>query len=152
MWKVGKASRIRFQSLFDNTLWNLSSSAVKDMKIVWRLVLVQCAAVLAVSLFASIWGGRAGLSALLGGLACLIPSVLFALRLWANLRRSSMTNPANPAGFFLGEFVKIMATAVLLFVIVRLFPGVVWPALLGGVVAVLKSYVVLLLIPNFLRK
>jgi ATP synthase protein I len=80
---------------------------------------------------------------LLGGLACFIPNALFALRL---LVRIVAGKPASAAGFLIGELIKLGASIALLVLGVYLAQSwLVWPALLFGLVMVLKSYVLLLI-------
>lgn len=80
-------------------------------------------------------------SAVLGGLCCVVPNGLFALRLFANAQRLS---EANPATFFIGEFIKIALTVALLGAIAWLYHGLNWLALMCGFIVALKSYIILL--------
>jgi ATP synthase protein I len=129
------------------------------LKTIWRLICLQVAAIVVATLVSGVWGWPAARSALLGGLACWLPNLLFAWRMWVGRQRarhlaavaattsgaaSAVSPPVNPAGFFFGEFVKLMATIALLFAVARYVPDVVWPALFFGVVLVLKSYLLLL--------
>jgi len=103
-----------------------------------KAVLLQIVMTLTVAALAAlVGGGRAALSAAFGGLACVVPSALFALRLAVESRRPG---GATMHGFFLGEFAKIAATVLLLFVIVRAYHELDWLAFLIGYIAVLKSY------------
>lgn len=78
----------------------------------FRVVLLQLATTVVVSAIAGWLGGiDALLSALLGGLCCVIPNGLFALRLFISAQRPG---GANPMTFFIGEFVKIALTIALL--------------------------------------
>jgi len=90
-----------------------------------------------------IGGAHAAVSALLGGAACFIPNGLFALKLAAAARRPQGTDAAV---FLVGEFVKVVATIALLALIVASYRDLVWLALLVSIIAVLKSYVLALLI------
>lgn len=88
-------------------------------------------------------GFYAGASALLGAMAYLVPNALFAMRLLVGLL---MGRPANPAGFLLGELIKLGGAVMLLVLGVYLAQSwLVWPALLFGLVMVLKGYVLLLM-------
>src|SRR4051812_31791094 len=69
----------------------------------------------------------AAISALLGGLCCAIPNALFALRLYAGTKKPG---GANPATFFIGEFLKIVATVALLAAVIWLYRDVRWLAFL----------------------
>lgn len=107
-----------------------------------RLVLMQLATSVVVSLIAGMFGGMPALwSALLGGLCCVVPNGLFALRLFANARR---LEGANPVSFFIGEFVKIALTVALLGTTAWLYHDLNWLALLAGFIVALKSYLLLL--------
>lgn len=101
-------------------------------------VLLQMAMTLLVSAAAGlVGGGGAAISALLGGLACVVPSALFAVRLALDLRRPG---GATVYGFFVGEFAKLALTVLMLFGIATVFHGLNWLALIVGFIAALKSY------------
>ncbi len=107
-----------------------------------RVVLLQLAASVVAGLIAGLVAGMpALLSALLGGLCCVIPNGLFALRLFANAQRAG---GANPVSFFIGEFIKIGLTVALLGAIAWLYRDLNWLALIAGFVVALKSYILLL--------
>jgi ATP synthase protein I len=107
-----------------------------------RVVLLQLmASVVAGAIAGLVAGTPAMWSALLGGLCCVIPNGLFALRLFAN---SQGTSGANPMSFFIGEFVKIGLTVALLGAIAWVYRDLNWPALIAGFVVALKSYILLL--------
>ncbi len=93
--------------------------------------------VVVAALAAMIGGWHAGLSALIGGAACLVPNALFALRLAVESRRPG---GATVHGFFIGEFVKIAATIGALVLVATIDRNVNWPALIVGFIAALKSY------------
>lgn len=110
----------------------------------FRIVLLQILTTAVVSLLSALIGGApAAISALLGGAACFIPNGLFALKLAAAARRPQGTDAAV---FLIGEFVKVVATVVLLALIVATYRNLVWLAMLVSIIAVLKSYVLALLI------
>ena len=48
--------------------------------------------------------------------------------------------------FLIGEFVKVVSTIVLLALVVAIYKDLVWLAMLVSIIAVLKSYVLALLI------
>ncbi len=90
-----------------------------------------------------IGGLSAAASSLAGSAAYLVPNAVFALRLWVSTYRPG---GANPALFFIGEFLKVGAAIGLLWLIAQLGGDQVrWLAVLAGLVAVLKAYVALLL-------
>ena len=106
-----------------------------------RVILLQLAATIVAGLVAGLMGGIPALfSALLGGLCCVVPNSLFALRLFANAKKGD----ANPISFFIGEFIKIALTVALLGAIAWLYHGLNWLALIVGFIVALKSYIILL--------
>lgn len=102
-----------------------------------RAVGLQFAMAAIVAGLAAFWGLHAAASALLGGLACAVPSALFALRLSIEARRPG---GASVHGFFIGEFAKLAATVGLLFLVGSTYHDLNWLALIIGFVAALKSY------------
>jgi ATP synthase protein I len=107
-----------------------------------RLVLLQLAMTAVIGVIAGLIGGMPALfSAILGGLCCVLPNSLFALRLFASV---SKPEGANPMTFMIGEFVKIALTVALLFAVAMLYQDLNWLALLAGFIVALKSYIILL--------
>ncbi len=114
-----------------------------------NLVLAQAMLLLLAALASWLVAGNyAALSALAGGLIYLIPSSFAALHMLVKIY--SQAN-AGVLTFFWAQALKIGGTLALLALVVR-FAGtyLVWPALLLGLVVVLKGYV-LLLVLNKLR-
>ena len=108
-----------------------------------QAVLLQVVMTLVVAIVAAMIGGvHAAISAALGGLACVVPSALFAFRLAIETRRPG---GATVHGFFIGEFVKVVATLLLLFVVASLYRDLNWLALIVGFIAALKSYFLIFL-------
>lgn len=108
----------------------------------FRIVLLQLATTVVVGVIAGLLGGvHALLSALLGGLCCVVPNGLFALRLFISAQRPGA---ANPMTFFIGEFVKIALTIALLGAVAWLYRDLNWLAMIAAFVAALKSYIILL--------
>ncbi len=88
-------------------------------------------------------GKAAAWSALIGGSAYLLPNALFALRLLVGLWGPVASTPFT---FFMGEAFKLGTAVLTLGLAGWLGAGwIVWPALLAGLVCVLKGYVLLLL-------
>ena len=107
-----------------------------------RVILLQLATTVVAGLVAGLLGGMPALfSALLGGLCCVVPNSLFALRLFADAQKPG---GANPMSFFIGEFIKIALTVALLSAIAWLYHGLNWLALIAGFIVALKSYIILL--------
>lgn len=99
----------------------------------YKTLLLQAVAILAVTAIAGLLAGlSAALSALVGGLAYLLPNLLFVLR----LRLAIATRQAGAAGFLVGEAVKLSAVIALLVILPRVIE-VNWPALIAGLFVVL---------------
>ena len=81
-------------------------------------------------------GGQCANPEGLGGIACALPNFLFALRLSAVAKRPGASYPAN---FFLGEFVKVAATVVILVFVVREYTDLHWPSMLIGLGLALQA-------------
>ena len=107
-----------------------------------RLVLTQLATTLFAAVVAGMIGGaHAFFSALLGGLCCVVPNALFALRLYLGVMRPGTLNPMS---FFFGEFTKIALTVALLAAVVFWYRDLNWLALIAAFIVALKSYIILL--------
>jgi ATP synthase protein I len=107
-----------------------------------RVVLLQFLTTVITGLIAGLIGGwHALLSALLGGLCCVVPNGLFAMRLFINARKPGAVNPMT---FFIGEFIKIALTVALLGAVVWLYRDLNWLALLAAFIVALKSYIILI--------
>ena len=108
------------------------------MRLVWIQLAMACGVAL-VSLLVAGW--PAAVSALAGGAAYAVPNALFAFRV---VRSANKPDGASPHNLFVGQFAKILAVLVCLggFLLV-LGEWLVWPALLAGLIVVLKSYWIL---------
>ncbi|HYD95092.1 MAG TPA: ATP synthase subunit I [Noviherbaspirillum sp.] len=107
-----------------------------------RVVLLQFLTTVITGLIAGLIGGwHALLSALLGGLCCVVPNGLFALRLFINARKPGAVNPMT---FFIGEFIKIALTIGLLGTVAWLYRDLNWLALIAAFIVALKSYIILI--------
>jgi len=107
-----------------------------------HIVLLQFATTVIASLIAGACGGKpALLSALFGGLCCVVPNGLFALRLFTHARKPGAISPMT---FFFGEFIKIALTVALLGAVVWLYHDLNWLALIAAFIVALKSYIILL--------
>lgn len=85
---------------------------------------------------ALIVGSHGAISAVMGGMICLLPNLLFALRLKTVANRPGASYPGN---FFLGEVVKIAATILLLYLVAKFFSDLHWPSLLIGMGLALQA-------------
>ena len=93
------------------------------------------------------WGAfrnpNAGVSALLGGAICFLPSALFAWRLRSAAKRGVA---AFGATFFVGEIVKLGLSAVLFAVVLQGYRDVDHAALVVTFIVTLQAYLLALLI------
>lgn len=106
------------------------------------VVLLQIATTVIASLIAGLIAGvPAFYSALLGGLCCVVPNGLFALRLFSAAQKSKSVNPMT---FFIGEFIKIALTIALLWAVVKLYHELNLLAMVAAFIVALKSYIILL--------
>ena len=91
-------------------------------------------------------GGEAALSgagsALVGGLICVVPSALFALRLWAAEKRGAEVI----SSVISGELIKLFATGLLMFVAFRYYPSLDHLSFMVGLIGALHGYFFALLI------
>lgn len=101
-----------------------------------KIVLLQILATFGVAAISALLGGEnAAVSALLTGLACSVPNALFA----ANLSALGKLSPSSsPLFFLIGEFIKLIAMALLLVLIVMLYKDLVWPAMIFTMIVVLN--------------
>lgn len=109
-----------------------------------HILLAQIIVLIMVAVLAGLIGGTPSMwSALAGGGAYLIPSAIVVFKML--MRLYSGAN-ALVGTIFIGEAVKIGGTIALLALLVK-FAGsaIVWPALMVGLIATLKAYVLLII-------
>jgi ATP synthase protein I len=88
------------------------------------------------------WGRISALSALAGASSYFLPNLLFALRL---LLASHRPGGSRPMLFIVGEMLKVGTTIGLLWLVAYVGGDQVqWLAVLAGLIAVLKGYVLML--------
>jgi ATP synthase protein I len=111
----------------------------------WRIVCLQAVVALLVALLAWAFTGKSGAawSAGYGGLAVLVPAVLFARGLMSQF--SSINAATAGFGFFVWEAIKIAVSVGMLFAAPQLVAGLDWLAMLIGLIVTLKVYWVALL-------
>jgi ATP synthase protein I len=111
----------------------------------WRIVALQAVVALLMALLVWVFTGRSGAawSAGYGGLAVLIPAVLFARGLMSQF--SSINAATAGFGFFVWEAIKIAVSVGMLFAAPRLVADLDWLAMLIGLIVTLKVYWVALL-------
>jgi ATP synthase protein I len=118
----------------------------------WWVIGAQVAAGLVVACIAWLWVGRpvAAASAFYGAMAVAVPAALFARGV---RRREGVATQAAMLRFFVWESIKIALTVGLLAAAPVLIAGLVWLALLAGVVVAMKMYWVALMVrPGLLKR
>lgn len=118
----------------------------------WWVIAAQVAAGLAAACIAWMWVGRpvAAASAFYGAMAVAIPAALFARGV---RRREGVATQAAMLRFFVWESIKIVLTVGLLAAAPLLIRGLVWLALVAGVVVAMKMYWVALMVrPGLLKR
>lgn len=108
-----------------------------------KIVYLQVFATMVIAVFSALLGGEsAAVSALLSGFACALPNAIFAANLGIFLKISPKSAPVI---FLIGEFIKIIAIALLLCLVV-LYEDLIWPAVIVTMIVVLNcSFLGLLL-------
>jgi len=102
-----------------------------------KAVLLQlCATILAVAVSAALFGVRGAISAAGGGLACVLPSWMFAVRLAAISRKAGT---ASVAAFVAGELIKVASIVGLLVLVWAVYPDLHWGGMLIGLILALKA-------------
>jgi ATP synthase protein I len=110
----------------------------------WKVVAWQLIATLAAGLLGLLLTqkGSVAYSLVWGGLCVVIPAAIFARGMMS--RATLMNAGTATAGFFLWEMVKIALTLAMLFaapqVMAKLGQDLSWPAMLVGLVVVMKVY------------
>lgn len=128
-------------------LARLTREAQRELLESTAVQLVVCAVVAVLALI--VGGAGAGLSALVGAAIYAVPNSLLAFKLLLNTQRP---DGGSPATVLVGEFLKVGLVVALLWLTARLGGELlVWPAMLAGLVAALKSYWVMLAIASVRR-
>lgn len=98
----------------------------------YKAILLQVGVTVIAAVAAAFFAGtRGAVSAMLGGLVCVLPNFLFALRLKFVAKRPGASFPAN---FLLGALVKMVAIFALLLLVAWGFADLHWPSMLLGLV------------------
>ena len=111
----------------------------------WWIVLSQVALTLAIATACFVFSGQADksvytYSALVGGLIGFLPSALFLVRLEAAKKNVKSSPGGYLAAVVSGEFIKIVATALLFIGFALKQPDLKWIPLLVTYLATLKCY------------
>ncbi|HRP24183.1 ATP synthase subunit I [Thauera sp.] len=102
-----------------------------------KAVIMQFVATLLAALIsAALFGVPGAISAAAAGLACVLPSWMFAMRLAAMTRR---TGTATVTAFVAGEFIKVASIVGLLVLVWAVYPDLHWGGMLIGLILALKA-------------
>lgn len=102
-----------------------------------KAVLLQLAATFVAAAVAGVLLGTCGcFSTICGGMAYVLPSGLFAWRLWAASMRGE---GAKVVAFMAGELVRLLSVAGLLVLAVVLYKDIHWGAFLIGLALAVKA-------------
>ena len=134
-------SAVEVVKLTDADRRKIDARARRDLVLA---VLAQSLTSVAVALICLALGGvSAALSSLAGSAAYFLPNSVFALRLWVATYRPG---GASPEVFLIGEILKVGAAVGLLWLIANLGAEQVnWLAVLAGLIAALKGYILLMM-------
>lgn len=99
--------------------------------VAYRLVGLQGLVVILIAMGFAISGKAAALSALCGGVACVLPSFYFARNLFATTSARAVKKIIKR--FFLGELFKLAFSVTLMILMVRFLPVLLLPLLVGFV-------------------
>ena len=98
-----------------------------------RVVVFQGVATILAMIAASVFfGWRVALSAALGGLICVLPNLLFAVRL--KIIAKFHSNASFRANFLIGGIVKVISIGLLIIFVAKGYAGLHWPSFLLGLV------------------
>ena len=106
----------------------------------YQIVNFQLAGVIVIALLALIsYGINSGYSVLLGGLAYVLPNLVFVWRVFRYVRASQMTQFL--AAFFLGEMLKLAFAGFLFLMIVKNLPVEILSVLIGFIGALVSFWI-----------
>lgn len=98
--------------------------------------------VLAAVLFGIFLGKNAGISALLGGLAWILPNFYFTRRVFAAMCRQTADPRHMLKEFYVAEFYKLFFSAVLLILIFKLLTTVAIPLITGYIIVLFSCWII----------
>lgn len=117
----------------------------------YRIVKFQLAGVIALALLAFILRGlTSGFSVLLGGLAYVLPNLIFVWRVFRFAKASEMTQ--FMAAFFIGEMIKLVLAAFLFLMIVKTLPVSLLSELVGFIGAIVSFWLACFWLFGFERR
>jgi ATP synthase protein I len=121
------------QSCWSNKL--LLNSVIKQLLFYQAVVLL-----LTIIIFSGLWNKNAGVSALLGGLAWLLPNFYFTRRVFAAMLKENPHYVLKE--FYVAEFYKLFFSAVLLILIFKLLATVTIPLITGYIIALFSCWII----------
>ena len=113
------------------------ATRVSDSRAMYKAIILQVLAAVITAIGAGVLvGTRGAVSVGLAAFACIVPNLLFVLRLKSVSQRAGSSYAAN---FFAGEFLKIAATIGLVAIAVKGYPEMHWPSMMIGFAIVLHA-------------
>jgi ATP synthase protein I len=104
----------------------------------YKLIILQNTVVIILGVICLIASGsRAAYSAILGGLACILPSIYFVRKFFSSRDRSTAKIMFD---FYLGEFLKLFLSAILLILIFKFIPVKLIALISGYILANLANW------------
>ena len=98
-----------------------------------RVIVFQGIATILATIVASVYFGcHVALSAVLGGLICVLPNLLFAVRLRIIARFRN--NESFKVNFLIGGIVKVISIGLLIIFVAKGYAALHWPSFLLGLV------------------
>ena len=105
-----------------------------------KALLLQCiASLLGAALAGCLYGAQGALYAFLAGAAYWLPNVFFVMRLKFVTPASNQNAVGYVPVFLFGEIFKLVVASGLLLVIRFVFPDLIWPALILGLVVTVQA-------------
>ena len=115
------------------------------VEVMFKAVLLQATLVaVAVAVAGTFFGMHSAVSLLVGGLAYLLPNLLFVVRLSA----LAASGRASAVSFLVGEAIKVATSVAILVGAQGIIPDLQWLALLIGLFVALKANLFALLLKN----
>jgi len=106
----------------------------------YKIVMLQLLGVILLSLASIAFGSlNAGFSVMAGGLAYVLPNILFVWRVFRFGGAQQMTQFV--AAFFIGEMIKLFLSAILFLIIVKYLPVSLLSVLVGFIGAIISFWI-----------
>ncbi|WP_264435763.1 ATP synthase subunit I [Coxiella endosymbiont of Dermacentor marginatus] len=128
---LGRSNRFSVTEVFVHQKSPSDKAAQSIRLIAYRLVGLQAIVIVIVAFWWWIKGPGEGLSVLLGGMACLLPSLYFARRLFDTTSLQAVKQLM--VNFYIGELIKLILSAGLVIIIILYVPVSIVSFIIGFV-------------------